>query len=361
MAGDDSPLPSPRLHPPPLARSIVEAIGNTPLVELSRLPVALPELLFVTPSGARIPPTRFRLLAKLEYLQPGGSKKDRVALHLLLTSRRSGALKPGQPVIELTSGNTGTGLAIACPALGHPFTAVMSEGNSAERARMMRALGAEVVLVPQAPGGVKGKVSGRDLELVEARARELVAERGAFRADQFSLPGSSEAHYVGTGPEILEQAGSVDVFADFVGTGGSFAGAARCFKERDPLCFCAVAEPEHSRVLAGMPTSGDGGHKVQGGGYSFPDLKLLDKSLADAFVGVSDDEAVACARALATEEGIFAGFSAGANLAAAAKALGLWWEREERAGRLDGGKVPTVVFLACDTGLKYVSTDLWPN
>ena len=171
--------------------SAVEAIGRTPLVELSRLTRGL---------GGRI-------LAKLEYLNPGFSKKDRIARQIVEDAEADGTLAPGQTVVELTSGNTGTGLAIVCAVKGHPFVAVMSRGNSAERARMMRALGAEVVLVDQAPESRPGEVSGRDLELVEQAARRLTRERAAFRADQFRHPGNFRAHYLHTGPEILDQSG----------------------------------------------------------------------------------------------------------------------------------------------------------
>lgn len=360
-----NPSLPPPVRPPPLARSIAEAIGNTPCIELSLL-ARHPDLL-KTPNGLQIPHEKVRLLCKLEYLQPGLSKKDRAALHLILSSLDSGALKKGQTVVELTSGNTGTGLAIVCRALGHPFIAVMSKGNSMERAKMMRALGARVELVDQAEGGVVGQVSGRDLELVELRAREIVDEVGGFRADQFRLDGNSRAHYVGTGPELLVQSGQrIDVFADFVGTGGSFAGISRYLKEQCGT-FCVAAEPLSSRVLAGFVDENQS-HKIQGGGYSFENLPLLDKSLVDAYVGISDSEAINGARILATEEGIFAGFSAGANLMAALKALGIWWDRErrtERSGGRENGDADsrddliTVAFLACDSGLKYFSTDLF--
>src|SRR5262249_50090661 len=149
--------------------SVVEAIGNTPLVELSRLTRPLPG----------------RILLKLDYLNPGFSKKDRAALRIIEDAERRGILQAGQPVAELTSGNMGTGLAIVCAVKGHPFIAVMSRGNSAERAVMMRALGAEVILTAQAPGSTPGQVSGADLEIAHARADEIARERNAFRADQF--------------------------------------------------------------------------------------------------------------------------------------------------------------------------------
>jgi cysteine synthase A len=176
--------------------SVLGAIGDTPLVELRRLH-----------------PGPGRILAKLDYLNPGGSKKDRVALRMLDEAAADGRLVPGQTVVELTSGNTGTGLAIVCAVRGHPFVAVMSRGNSDERAAMMQALGAEVVLVPQAPGSRPGQVTGSDLDLVEARARELTRSRGAFRADQFTRRANRVAHERHTGPELwAETEGRIDAF-----------------------------------------------------------------------------------------------------------------------------------------------------
>ncbi len=172
----------------PLLPSVVEAIGETPLVELQRLQSRLG--------------LDGRLLAKLDHLLPGFSKKDRAARRIIEDARASGELAPGQTVVELTSGNMGTGLAIVCGVLGHPFVAVMSAGNSTERRRMMTALGAEVVLVPQSPGGRPGEVSGADLALVEAEAQRQTAARSAFRADQFTRRGNPDAHADGTAPEI---------------------------------------------------------------------------------------------------------------------------------------------------------------
>src|ERR1700761_4353994 len=157
-----------------LLPSVVEAIGATPLVELSRYTRGL---------GGR-------LLVKLEYLNPGSSKKDRVARQIIEDAEADGSLKPGQPVVEMTSGNTGTGLAIVCAVKGYHFIAVMSKGNSSERARMMRAFGAEVVLVDQLEGSAAGQVSGGDLELVNLATTRIQQERGAFRADQFHHRGN---------------------------------------------------------------------------------------------------------------------------------------------------------------------------
>lgn len=210
---------SPFSGEPQIQASDVSAIGRTPLVELNRLTRGL--------EGS--------ILAKCEYLNPGFAKKDRIALQMIEDAEASGDLQPGQSVLELTSGNTGTGLAIVCGIKGYPFVAVMSKGDSMERARMMSALGAELILVEQTPASPRSQVSGADLAKVEERKQALVRERNAFRADQFRLKGSFRAHYLNTGPKILAQAGGrLDAFCDFVGTGGSFSGCAAAFKEANP-------------------------------------------------------------------------------------------------------------------------------
>jgi cysteine synthase A len=308
-----------------------EAIGDTPLVELSRLTRDV--------DG--------RILAKLEYLNPGFSKKDRIARQIIEDAEAEGILKPGQTVVELTSGNTGTGLAIVCAVKGYKFVAIMSKGNSRERARMMSALGAEVVLVDQLPGSQPGQVSGGDLELVEREAQRLTLERNAFRADQFHLQGNARAHYVHTAQEILRQTeGRFDAFCDFAGTGGSFAGCARGFKEHDPSIRCYLVEPTGAAILAGEAVTHPN-HRIQGGGYSMSPLPLVDPAHVDGYLQVRDEQAVRIARRLAKEEGIFAGFSSGANVAAALALL----EGEHRGN--------TIVVLLNDSGLKYLSTDLW--
>ncbi len=300
--------------------SVIEAIGDTPLVELHRIGAALG--------------LDGRLLAKLDYLSPGFSKKDRAARAIIEAARASGDLRDGQVVVELTSGNMGTGLAIVCAVLGHPFVAVMSEGNSEERARMMRGLGAEVVLVRQAEGAKPGEVSGADLALVEAEARRITEARAAFRADQFAREGNPEAHARGTAPEIWEQSGhALTAFCDFVGSGGTIGGAARFFAPLGVRCYAV------------HPDRAD--HPIQGGGYSMPDLKHLRGVDLAGDVTVTGEEAAEHARLLARSEGIFGGYSAGANLAAAIRLL----RGPERGG--------CVAFVVCDSGLKYLSTDLW--
>ena len=312
--------------------SVIEAIGETPVVELSRLTRGL----------------NARILAKLEYLNPGFSKKDRIARQIIEDAEAADLLAPGGTVVELTSGNTGTGLAIVCGIKGYHFVAVMSRGNSMERARMMSALGAEVVLVDQLRASLPGQVSGGDLALVEEVAQQITAERGAFRADQFRQPGNFRAHYLHTGPEFVRQSGGrIDAFCDFAGTGGSYAGCAAAFKDYDPAIQCFVVEPEGAAVLAGEPAQHPN-HRIQGGGYAM-DLPLLRREHVDGYLKVSDAEAILAARRLAREEGIFAGFSSGANLAAALRLL----------NTTHRGK--TVAVLINDSGLKYLSTDLWES
>jgi cysteine synthase A len=313
--------------------SVIDAIGATPLVRLDRLTRAFGL------DGT--------ILAKLDYLSPGFSKKDRAAKGIIEEAERDGSLRPGQTVVELTSGNMGTGLAIVCAVKGYPFVAVMSKGNSQERARMMRALGAEVVLVDQLPGSVPGQVSGGDLELVEQVARRLTEERGAFRADQFRRDGNWLAHQRTTGPELWEQSeGGIDAFADFLGTGGTYVGVTKALKERNPAIRCYVVEPAGAAAAAGEPVT-EPNHPIQGGGYAKGDLAFLRGVPVDGYLQVTGDEARRTARALAAREGIFGGFSAGANVAAACRLL---------AGPERGRTVAVVI---CDSGLKYLSTDLW--
>jgi cysteine synthase A len=288
-----------------------------------------------------------RILAKLEYLNPGFSKKDRIALQMIEEAEAEGQLKPGQTVVELTSGNTGTGLSIVCAVKGYPIVAVMSKGNSTERARMMKAFGAEVILIDQLPDPKPGQVSGGDLALVEEAAQRITKERNAFRADQFHLESSSRAHYLHTAPEILNQANEkIDAFCDYVGTGSSFGGCAAAFKEHDPTIQCFIVEPAEASILAGKSVTNPN-HRIQGGGYSMKELSLINKNHIDGYLQVTDAEAMEVARRLAKEEGIFAGFSSGANVAAAMQLLKTTFK----------GK--TIAVLLPDSGLKYLSTDLW--
>lgn len=316
-----------------LLNSVVDVIGDTPLVKLDRL-------------------TKYHgldgtIVAKLDYLNPGFSKKDRAALFIIEDAEQSGDLKPGQSVVELTSGNMGTGLAIVCAIKGYPFVAVMSKGNSEERARMMRALGAEVVLVDQLPGSAPGQVSGGDLELVNTVAAQITLERRAFRADQFHRSGNWRSHFETTGEEFWEQtSGSIDGFVDFLGSGGTYAGVTKALKTRNQSIRCFVVEPNGAAVVSGRELL-HAEHPIQGGGYGMPDLVFLDGVPIDGYLQVTGVEARDAARDLARLEGIFGGFSSGANVAAAVQLL-----KEEMRGK-------TIALMICDSGLKYLSTDLW--
>jgi len=313
--------------------SSAEAIGKTPLVRLDRL--------------TKFHNVKGTILAKLEYLNPGFSKKDRAALGIIQEAEKSGMLAPGQTVVELTSGNMGTGLAIVCSVKGYPFIAVMSKGNSEERARMMRSLGAEVVLVDQLPGSRPGQVSGGDLDLVDQVAKKITQERQAFRADQFNRDGNWLAHYNDTASEIWEATnGKLDGFADFLGSGGTYKGIAKGLKKHNSSIQCFVIEPEGAAPMAGKMVTNPN-HPIQGGGYNMPNLKFLDGVPVDGFIQISGEEAQKTTRDLAKHEGIFGGFSSGANVAAALKLLS-----EDMVGK-------TIVIIICDSGLKYLSTDLW--
>ena len=241
----------------------------------------------------------------------------------------------------------GTGLAIVCSVKGYPFIAVMSKGNSEERARMMRSLGAEVVLVDQLPGSGPGQVSGGDLDLVDQVAKKITQERQAFRADQFNRDGNWLAHYNDTTSEIWEATGGkLDGFADFLGSGGTYKGIAKGLKRHNGAIQCFVVEPEGAAPVAGKTVTNPN-HPIQGGGYNMPNLKFLDGVPVDGFIQISGEEAQKTTRELAKHEGIFGGFSSGANAAAALKLLS-----KDMAGK-------TIVIIICDSGLKYLSTDLW--
>lgn len=310
--------------------NILDAVGETPLVKLSKISVT---------NGINV-------YAKVEYFNPGLSIKDRLAVKFITEAEKNGKLKPGGVVIERTSGNMGTGLAIVCAVKGYKFVAVMSEGNSVERRRMLKALGAELVLVPQVPGGKPGFVSGEDLELVEERAKELTEKLNAYRPDQFINPDGPKAHEETTGEEIWTQMnGKIDAFVAYVGSGGTFIGVSRALKKHDTNIKCFVVEPETAPYLAGKKIKSTR-HRIQGGGYAFKP-PFWDDDLVDGYLTVSDEEAINYAREMAEREGIFAGFSSGANVAASLKLASII------------GKGKNVVTILPDSGLKYLSTDLY--
>jgi cysteine synthase A len=314
---------------PAVSASVLDAVGQTPLIALDRLTAGL----------------RSRIFGKLESANPGLSVKDRPALQIIEDAERKGLIAPGDTVIERTSGNMGTGLAIACAVKGYKLVVVMSAGNSLERQRAIRALGAKVVLVPQV-NGRPGQVTGDDLKAVEVVTNQLTRKLKAYRADQFKNPSSVKAHYTGTGPEIWKQTkGSVDVFVGVVGSSGSFTGITKYLKKHKATLRAVVVEPTAAAILSGRRKR-PGRHKLQGVGYmEVP--QLYAPELVDEFVSIGDAEAMRTARKLARTEGILAGFTSGANVAAALRIA----KRSRKP--LD------IVTIITDSGLKYFSTDLY--
>ena len=301
-----------------------QLIGRTPLLELRH-----------TEAAEKLDA---RLLAKLEYLNPAGSVKDRVAKAMLDDAERRGLLKPGSVIIEPTSGNTGIGLAAVAAARGYRTIIVMPETMSMERRRMMRAYGAELVLTDGAQG-MKGAI---------AKANELVNEiPNALIPGQFINPANPQAHYDTTGPEIFDDTdGTVDVFVAGVGTGGTVTGVGRYLKERNPHVKIVAVEPASSPVLSGGHA---GAHKIQGIGAGFvPDM--LDTAIYDEVIPVQNEDAFRTAREIGKREGVAVGISSGA----AAFAGILLAKRPENRGKM-------IVVLLPDGGDRYLSTTLFED
>ncbi len=296
--------------------SITSFIGQTPLVKVRRLVKG-----------------EANVYAKLEYFNPGGSVKDRVALSMIEEAEKRGDLKEGSTIVEPTSGNTGIGLAMIAAAKGYQAVFVMPDTMSIERQRLLKAYGAQVVLTPGAEG----------MPASIAKARALAEQNGWFLPLQFSNEDNPKAHYETTGPELLEALGVVDVFISSVGTGGTLTGTGRFLKEKNPYTRVIAVEPAESPVLSGGTP---GKHKIQGIGAGFkPDI--LDETIYNEVVTIPGDEAYAFARRAATEEGILCGMSSGAVLAAAQRV----------AETLPAGK--NIVVLLPDNGERYLSTSLY--
>ena len=302
--------------------SIEELIGNTPLVELKKIESEFS--------------LSCRLLAKLEYLNPAGSSKDRIGLSLISDAEQRGLLKDGSVIIEPPSGNTGIGLAAVAASRGYHLIIVMPDSMSEERKRLMRAYGADLVLTDGALG-MSGAI---------AKAEELASSiPGAFVPGQFVNPANPEAHYRTTGPEIwTDTEGDVSCFVAGIGTGGTITGTGRFLKEKDPSIWIAGVEPAGSPVLSGGKP---GAHDLQGIGAGFvPDA--LDTSVYNEIITIENEEAYRMGRLLARKEGYLCGITSGAALAAAVK-IG---SRPEFSNK-------TVVALLPDTGDRYLSTKLF--
>ena len=300
--------------------NILQTIGNTPVVKLQR-----------------VGPADQHIYAKLEAFNPLSSVKDRLAIAIIEDAEKRGDLKPGQTVVEATSGNTGIALAMVCAAKGYPFVATMVETFSIERRKIMKALGAKVILTPAAERG-SGMVK---------RAEELAEQHGWFLARQFENPANPAYHRNTTGPEILRDfAGrELDYFVSGWGTGGTMTGASQVIKLARPETKIIITEPEGAALLSGNEWQP---HKIQGWTPDFVP-KVLDPAVADELVLVSDDESIATARKLAAEEGIFCGISAGGTMAAALKV----------AEKAPSGS--TFVVMLPDTGERYLSSPLFAD
>ena len=304
--------------------SAEDLIGKTPLVEFSRI--------------AKRFGLRARLLAKLEFLNPAGSIKDRVARAMVDDAERKGLLKPGGTIIEPTSGNTGIGLALVAAVRGYRLVIVMPDSMSVERIRIMKAYGAEVVLTPGAQG-MRGAIE---------KAEELKASLpGSVVAGQFVNPANPAAHERTTGPEIwADTSGRVDFFVAGVGTGGTLTGAGRFLKSKNHALKVVAVEPATSAVLSGGEA---GPHGLQGIGAGFVP-EILDRSLIDEVFAVTDEEAYAASRLAGRVEGVLVGISSGAALHAAIELA----RRPENAGR-------NIAVVLPDTGDRYLSTPLFED
>lgn len=300
-----------------VANSVTELIGQTPIVKLNRL---------VDENSAEV-------YLKLEYFNPGSSVKDRIGLAMIEAAEEQGLIKPGDTIVEPTSGNTGIGLAMVAAAKGYKAVFVMPETMSLERRNLLRAYGAELVLTP-GPEGMKGAI---------ARAEALVEEKRYFMPQQFKNPANPEVHARTTGKEIVQQIEHLDAFVSGIGTGGTISGAGSVLREKFPNIKIVAVEPQDSPVLSGGKP---GPHKLQGLGAGFvPDT--LNTDIYDEVIQVSTEQAFAASRRAAREEGILGGISSGAAIHAAL----------EVAKKLGKGK--KVLAIIPDNGERYLSTPLY--
>lgn len=304
-----------------IRQGTLDLIKHTPLVRLDKF------------SG-----NTFSLFGKMEYNQPGGSVKDRAALQIIQDAFEKGCLTKGQLVVEMTSGNMGAGLAVVCGQFGNPFIAVMPKGNSPERIKILKALGAEVILTDQVDGE-KGMVTGKDIELASRTARDLARDKNGFYVDQFNNPSGIKAHFETTGPEIQADLPEIDAFVASVGSGGTFLGTAKYLKSKNAKIMCVAVEPENAAILkTGMIINPR--HIIQGVGYGLVPPHW-DSKLADDIFTVSDAEVIEMTRRIMAEQGLFIGYSSGANVAAALKLHGR------------NKSIKNMVTILCDTGYKY--------
>lgn len=310
--------------------NMLDLIGRTPMIRLNRIKKDL----------------KSDLLGKLEFYNPSGSVKDRIALYMIEDAERRGKIKPGDTIVEPTSGNTGTSLALVCALKGYHMIAVMPEQMSRERKDMVMAFGAELVLVPSQGDADPGTFTKEDFEATLTKAEELASSPRHFMPNQFANPANTMAHQKTTAEEIWEATeGKVDIFVAGVGTSGTAMGVSRGLKEKNPEIKIYVVEPANSAVILG---ESPGYHRLQGIGEGFV-TDLFEHERYDGVIKVSDNDAKAMTCRLSRLEGIFAGYSAGANVYASLE-----------VGK-ELGEDKTIVTIIPDSGMKYLSTELFQH
>ena len=304
-----------------IKQNTLQLIRKTPLVKLNRLSDNVANL-----------------YGKLEFMQPGGSVKDRAAYQIIQDAYEARKLVKGQWVVEMTSGNMGAGLAVVCRQFGNPFLAVMSQGNSPERMKIIKALGADVLLTDQVDGK-QGMVTGKDIAYASQVAQETAQKRNGFYVDQFNNPSGVRAHYQTTGPEIWEDLPEIDAYVASVGTGGTFIGTSRFLKSMNSKVKCIAVEPANAAILKTGSVK-NSKHIIQGTGYGLIPPHW-DTKLADEIIPVTDAEVEEMTVRLSSEQGLYVGYSSGANAVAALK-----------VARMHKG-IRNIVIILCDTGYKY--------
>lgn len=325
-----------------LYHSILETIGNTPLINCQKL--------------KKYYGLKGNIYGKAEFYNPTFSKKDRIAYYIIKKAKEEGILKEGQAVVEATSGNTGIALSAVCAYLGHPFYAVISEGNSKERLKIMEMYGTKLVIMKQEDGSY-GKVSGNDFDRNLKKAKELEKELNAFFVNQFGNPWNIEAQSL-TAHEIINDINSynlnINIFCDFIGTGGSYQAISTILKKTFKEIECNIVEPKNCCPYFQFKQHNNLNyepkpHSIQGGGYGKTNFPVLNNIEFDNSILISDEEVYNMMKIISKEEGIFASFSSAANCLATIKCLQKWENQNPNLPPKNG------LFIFCDTGMKYLS------
>lgn len=304
-----------------IKKNTLSLIHNTPLIKLDKIHEGVGNI-----------------YGKMEFLQPGFSVKDRVAYQMITDAYQQGKLKKGQVVVEMTSGNMGAGLAVVCQQFGNPFIAVMSKGNSPERRKILKAFGAELVLTDQIDGK-PGMVTGNDISFAAEIAKKITKEKNGLYIDQFNNISCVNAHFNTTGPEIWKDLNTINAFIACVGTGGTFIGTSKYLKSKNKNIRCIAVEPANAAILKNGKIIHPQ-HIIQGTGYGFVP-PLWEAHLADEMITVTDEEVEKMTKMLSIKQGLFVGYSSGANVMAALKYI------KNRTSPIN------VVTILCDSAYKY--------